>query len=235
MRAPLALALALLVTGLAACGGHSTKRSEGGSAGGCTEPGCSQPASTCQSIRRSYSDTLASARRCDVHGPNECTTRVRSDLLCGCTTFVNGDLYSADDARRDGDRYEMLGCRDDVTCEPCLEPVRGFCNAQGLCVDASDIGGEPGCRVGGVVSASGASGIPQPGGCGDCSCVSGELFCTVIDCPCPKDMAYVIGCAQCGPSDVCEVVDHACRPLCPDGACASGTCVNGVCSVGMCG
>jgi hypothetical protein len=100
-------------------------------------------------------------------------------------------------------------------------------------------GGLPGigCKVGGVVYPNGASGIKDPFSCNDCTCMEGELACTKIGCPvaCPAGSAPGKQCAQCGPVDNCEVVEHACLPTCSAGTCTgAGACVGGVCK-NLCG
>jgi len=39
------------------------------------------------------------------------------------------------------------------------------------------------CRIGGVIYASGVNGIPAEDGCNTCSCLDGELGCTLLGCP----------------------------------------------------
>jgi hypothetical protein len=82
---------------------------------------------------------------------------------------------------------------------------------------------------------SGATGLPDPVSCNTCSCVDGQLACTKIACPtaCPTGTAFSTQCAQCGPTDACEVVEHACLPTCVD-TCTSGVCLDGVCKT-VCG
>jgi hypothetical protein len=81
-----------------------------------------------------------------------------------------------------------------------------------------DVGnaGEAGCEVDGEVYPSGATGIGDPQSCNTCACEDGALACTKIGCPepCPDGTAYGTSCAQCGPTDACEVVLHACLPTC---------------------
>jgi hypothetical protein len=90
--------------------------------------------------------------------------------------------------------------------------------------------GEAACKVAGVIYPSGASGIPDPTSCNKCGCEDGQLSCTEIGCPieCPAGTRYGTQCARCGPTDACEVVEHACLPTCTD-ACVNGFCSNGIC------
>jgi len=100
------------------------------------------------------------------------------------------------------------------------------------------VSGEASCEVDGQVYASGATGIGDPQSCNTCTCEDGTLACTEIGCPepCPAGTAYGTSCSQCGPTDACEVVRHACLPTCnlsSDCAdlaelwfCSAGTCRN---------
>ncbi len=78
------------------------------------------------------------------------------------------------------------------------------------------VSGEASCEVDGQVHASGATGIGDPQSCNTCTCDDGTLVCTEINCPepCPSGTAYGTSCSQCGPTDACEVVRHACLPTC---------------------
>lgn len=102
-------------------------------------------------------------------------------------------------------------------------------------------GGQPGgagCKVGEEIYPDGAGSIPDPFSCNTCTCENGQLACTKIACPtsCPRDHQRSTQCAQCGPTDACEVVEHGCFPVCDfatdcrDG----GLCVDGVCRL-LCG
>ena len=101
--------------------------------------------------------------------------------------------------------------------------------------DAS--GSKASCEVGGQVYASGEGGIDDPFSCNTCACVDGVLACTEIGCPdpCPDGTTSATSCSQCGPTDACEVVRHACLPVCSTtqdcadaglSFCAGGVCKN---------
>ena len=82
---------------------------------------------------------------------------------------------------------------------------------------------------------------PDPFSCNHCVCQGGELVaCSDADCPldCPDGTAPGSDCAQCGPTDACEIVRTDCLPSCDaDEDCVgtSGfTCIDGVC-LNVCG
>jgi hypothetical protein len=84
--------------------------------------------------------------------------------------------------------------------------------------------------VNGDVYPSGSSGFPGPLGCNTCSCDNGQLTCTEEGCSsaCPPDSVNGSQCAQCGPTDACEIVEYTCLKLCAD-TCDTGVCLDGVC------
>lgn len=93
------------------------------------------------------------------------------------------------------------------------------------------------CKVGGVVYPHGANNIQDPFSCNKCSCNAGGLACTEIGCttPCPPGTTPGTTCAQCGPTDACEIVEHACLSQCSDPKeCATGFCYEGLCRM-LCG
>lgn len=202
---------------------------------GCTEIGCN-PVDQCSSISESYQALLERAKTCDVHGENECTLLVPSGLACGCETFVNPRLFSKGAVAAVTDDFAANGCGQ-VVCGPCPPPpLRGACGADGQCKDEQDLRGERACKVGGTIYPSGSAvPIQDPFSCNQCSCQDGELVCDDAICPkpCPDDTKPGKGCAQCGPTDDCEVVEIDCMPACVD-TCAQGTCVDGAC-VNYCG
>jgi hypothetical protein len=108
--------------------------------------------------------------------------------------------------------------------------------------DASDgsggtSGGGTACKIGGVVYPNGTDGIQDPFSCNKCSCASGQLACTRIGCPipCPVGTQASQQCAECGPVDNCNVVEHGCLPTCEAGNCSgAGSCIGGVCRM-VCG
>lgn len=95
------------------------------------------------------------------------------------------------------------------------------------------------CEVNGVTYPSGSSGVPDPTSCNTCGCEDGEITgCTEIHCPesCPEGSTYGTECAECGPTDACLTVRHACLPTCDSQEeCSNGWCGDGVCRRGLCG
>lgn len=90
------------------------------------------------------------------------------------------------------------------------------------------------CKVGDEVYPSGTGAVPDPFSCNTCTCEDGQLVgCTELDCPssCPRDFVPATQCAQCGPVDECEVVEHGCFTECDrESDCRDGGfCVEGVC------
>ncbi len=191
----------------------------------------------CQASVDDFDEALAATKACDPTAENQCTLLVPSAVPCGCPTFVNPANTSAIGRLEDAQAaYYGAGCGADIGCLPCPEPPSGACSPQGVCVDAavSDTGAA--CKVDGVVYPSGASGIKDPRSCNLCTCVDGQLGCDEQACPesaCPPNAVFGTQCAECGPTDACLVVEHACLFLCAEG-CASGTCFDGVCK-NVCG
>ena len=207
----------------------------------CTEIGCdpgpgpTQPVISCDQVDIFYDQLLEDARHCDPHETEPCRARVSSGLACGCDTYVNPKYWNGDLAKAYATHYQVLDCS--VICGECTQvPLRGKCTIQGRCEDTDEPRGGPGCKVDGVVYPDGASGIPDPVSCNLCSCSSGQLACDEKACPkpCPAGTKLATSCAQCGPTDACEVVEHGCMPLCTD-TCAAGLCIDGACSIGICG
>lgn len=110
------------------------------------------------------------------------------------------------------------------------------------CAPAPDRGpvGAPACLVGGLAFPSGAHGIDDPFSCNTCTCFEGQLACTEIHCPedCPPNRKPETSCAQCGPADGCEVLEHGCLLVCSEDSDCAGTtapdCFNGLC-MNVCG
>ncbi|HKO47345.1 MAG TPA: hypothetical protein VJV79_06465 [Polyangiaceae bacterium] len=96
------------------------------------------------------------------------------------------------------------------------------------------------CKVGGVVYPSGTNRIVDPrDNCNQCQCGDGQLGCTQKACAgsqvlCPSGTRYGAQCVQCGPTDACQIFEHACLPTCTD-ACTNGFCSDGFCRQGFCG
>jgi hypothetical protein len=190
----------------------------------------------CQDLERDYATALADAKSCDPNLANQCSKLVDEGLVCSCGAFVNPEKGEAI-ATAQALQQEYAGgqCRGNVLCGECAPAQFGYCTLEGRCETIHDMGGGAACKVGGIVYPSGASNIPDPVSCNTCECSDGQLGCTLIGCsmPCPTDSVFGTQCAQCGPADACEVVEHACLPVCTD-ACESGACVEGVCR-SLCG
>ncbi len=202
---------------------------------GCTLAFCDQ----CSDIQAVYSAAIDEAKTCDPQAANQCTESVFVGLQCGCTSFVNPEQTDAIEVAQQAQQdYGMLSCGGDVLCAPCQEPTSAYCSAEGRCVDTFEITpGGASCLVNGTVYLDGTSGVPDPHSCNTCNCVNGELTgCTEFDCPvtvCPPDSVPSTQCAQCGPVDNCEIVEHGCLPVCTD-TCQIGACLDGVCRM-VCG
>jgi hypothetical protein len=128
--------------------------------------------------------------------------------------------------------YEAGDCGGGEMCADCGTPVGGYCSQAGRC-DTLWREGPRACKVEGIVYPDGATGIPDPTSCNECSCYGGELSCTEINCPkpCPAEHVFTTQCAACGPTDACLIVEHACLPTCsPD----TDNCAQGICSDGIC-
>jgi hypothetical protein len=191
---------------------------------------------SCGDVTNRYDEAMAEARSCDPERTDQCSKQVIEGLACGCQAFVNASKTSAiTEAGVAQARYQELSCGGGVVCGPCLAPISAYCSAAGRCEPVYDNGAGAACKVNGVVYESGAAGIPDPSTCNECECSDGQLICTEIYCPnaCPPDEIYGSQCAQCGPADDCEVVEHGCLPVCED-TCDEGACVNNVCK-SLCG
>lgn len=192
----------------------------------CTNKACSP---SCSDLITQYGAAADATKACDPQAVNPCTKRIVLGLACGCGTFANpanGDAISNADALQA--QYTAQNCQQGIVCGPCREPLSAHCSSVGRCEDDYD---EPSCKVGGTVYPSGASDIQDPFSCNKCSCGAGQLGCTNIGCatPCPDGTAPGTSCAECGPTDACTVVEHACLPVCAD-ACDDGKlCVDGLC------
>lgn len=192
----------------------------------CTTRAC---APSCSDISTRYGAAVDAAKTCDPAAANPCSKSFVEGLACGCSTFVNAQRQQElDEATALQADYAAFSCQQGVVCGPCRAPLAAHCSSQGRCQDDYD---EPSCKVGGVVYPSGASNIEDPFSCNQCSCSAGSLLCTEIGCPkpCPEGTQPGTSCAECGPTDACLIVEHACLPTCSD-ACADGRiCVDGMC------
>jgi hypothetical protein len=191
----------------------------------------------CPDIGNAYVEALDQAKKCDPHQPNPCSKTIVEGLACGCETFVNPEQAEAiAQLQALQAQYAADQCGAGTVCGACLPPVSARCSImQGRCEPVYATSNGAGCKVSGVVYASGTDNIPDPVSCNTCQCLDGQLLCTEIGCPmpCPPDRVYGTQCAQCGPADGCEVVEHACLPVC-SGSCESGVCIEGVCRA-LCG
>jgi hypothetical protein len=190
----------------------------------CTAKAC---ANDCSVIGADYASVLKKAKACDPSRGGQCTATALSNLPCGCTTPVNAQNQEALAQLASLKAQSEAACAS--ACAPCEPPRPGTCSAGGSCEEAP-LRARASCEIGGVVYASGTSGIPDPRSCNKCSCEDGLLGCTEINCPtpCPSGMEFGSQCAQCGPTDACQVVEYACLPTCTD-SCMSGLCLNGIC------
>jgi hypothetical protein len=194
----------------------------------CTMVECS----VCQDIQSEYARAIEQATSCDPHQANSCSKVIVEGLLCGCEMYVNPQQAEAiAQLQALQDQHAASECSAGVTCGLCQPPLSARCSImEGRCEPVYEAGQGASCKVSGVVYESGTGNIPDPVSCNTCQCFDGQLLCTEIGCPmaCPPDRVYGTQCAQCGPADGCEVVEHACLPVC-NGSCESGACVQGVC------
>jgi hypothetical protein len=193
----------------------------------CTARAC-EP--SCSEIINQYTAAVEASKSCDPSSAtNPCTKPFVEGLACGCGTLANPDhAQELEQAALLQAEYSAKSCQQGILCGPCRAPLTAHCSSQGRCEDDYD---EPSCKVNGVVYPSGASDIQDPFSCNKCSCAAGELGCTEIGCakPCPEGTQPGKTCAECGPTDACLVVEHACLKTC-SGICADGlTCFDGVC------
>ena len=190
----------------------------------CTARAC---VNDCSAIGAAYASVVEKAKVCDPSRTGQCTAVALTNLPCGCTTPVNAENQEALAQLAALEMQADAACS--AVCSPCVPPGPGTCTPNGSCEEAP-LRASASCKVGGVVYPSGTSGIPDPTSCNKCSCEDGQLSCTEIGCPvpCPTGTRFGSQCAQCGPTDACEVVEHACLPTCTD------SCTPGVCSDGLC-
>jgi len=189
----------------------------------CTTRACGNQ---CPAVEADYAEALKRAKACDPSQSGQCTAVALDTLPCGCTTPVNAGNQKAL-AELESLKKQADACP--AVCAPCVPPGPGTCTAAGSCEEAP-LRAPSSCKVGGIVYPSGASGIPDPTSCNKCSCDDGQLSCTEIGCPtpCPAGTEFGSQCAQCGPTDACQVIEYACLPTCTD-SCPSGFCSNGIC------
>jgi hypothetical protein len=200
----------------------------------CTEIGCAPP---CDAIETDYAKAYEAAKRCDPTLDSlQCTKMAFGGLTCGCDTFFNEKNTSALAEMQSLAGQYAPSCNPGVVCGACNPPTNAYCSPQGRCEDVWQNPAEASCKVDGVVYASGTGGIKDPVSCNTCTCSDGQLGCTEIACdePCPAGTTYGTRCAQCGPTDACEIVEHRCLPTCVDTCADGGQCISGVCKT-LCG
>jgi hypothetical protein len=195
----------------------------------CTTVECA----VCRDIESDYARALEQAKSCDYHQSKPCSLAIVEGLACGCEAFVNpGNADAIAQLQALQEQHGAAQCGGDVVCGPCLQPLSARCSImEGHCEPVYEPSSNgAGCKVSGVVYANGTGNIPDPFSCNTCECLDGRLLCTEIGCPvaCPPDSVEATQCAQCGPADMCEVVEHACLRVCSD-SCESGACIDGVC------
>lgn len=190
---------------------------------------------TCDSVQARYAAAIEETKTCDPGQNDQCSKLITEGLACGCQTFVNAAKTEALAAALAAQQqYSDMSCGGGVVCGPCRTPTSAFCSSEGRCEPLFG-DGEVACKVNGVVYKSGTGGIADPVSCNHCECRDGQLSCTEIGCPvpCPPGTAYGTQCAQCGPTDRCEIVEHACLPTCSD-TCEQGVCIDNICKT-VCG
>jgi hypothetical protein len=211
--------------------GCNTCSCEQGGNVSCTLIGCSN---SCDDIADQSFAAVEAAGACDPLAAGQCTQLVAGALDCGCPTYVNAENTEAIAELADlHEQYANLACGPSP-CD-CAAPTSGYCASNGQCVDSYDGEGPASCKVNGQVYPSGSTGFPGPLDCNTCSCADGELTCTEEACPsaCPPDSVPGSQCAECGPSDGCEVVEYTCLKVCSD-TCDVGDCFDGLCK-NVCG
>ena len=189
----------------------------------CTARAC---ANDCSAVGAEYAGVLERAKACDPSQTGQCTAVALDNLPCGCTTPVNAENSEALAQLTSMRMQADASCS--AVCPPCAPPRPGTCTAAGSCEEAP-LRPSASCKVGGIVYPSGTTGIQDPTSCNKCSCEDGQLSCTEIGCPtpCPAGTQFGSQCAQCGPTDACQVFEYACLPLCTDSC--PGVCSNGIC------
>jgi len=212
-----------------------------GGSGGMAAGGAGGVDSTvCAAAVAASAQSFVDAGVCDPNADVEqCTQKVSEGIGCSCPAFVNpanSDAIAV--LTSSAQQYQDAGCTFNAVCGACLAPIRGQCGADGHCMQVGPGSGRS-CKVNGVVYADGESDIPSPVDlCNTCSCYDGNLACTLADCgpkPCPEGQSYGQACAECGPTDACDVIEYGCFWPCSAG-CADRNllCVNDMCVATAC-
>ncbi len=196
----------------------------------CTRLACQ---GKCMALQDQYADALKRAKACDPTAQAEqCSGEISGTPSCGCPTPVNASNAKA--LSELAALSMQAGSLCSSPCPPCVAPGPAICSAAGSCESAPLRAGETACKVGGIVYPSGETRIPDPrSSCNSCECEDGQLGCTQKACStpdisCPSGTEYGTQCAQCGPTDACQITEFACLPTCTD------LCMNGFCSNGLC-
>ena len=227
-------------TGGASAGSGGSPGGSGGFTGGSGGEAGASIGRSCTDLVDDYSTAYEEAVQCDPGAPtDECTQKLQVGLACGCDAFVNPAHPDAMMRMAEAQSaYEDRACRSGNVCGACLGPVRGRCSDAGRCEGVPPGSGRS-CKVAGVVYADGDHNIADPVSCNTCSCDDGNLACTEIggcEQPCPDGYGFGTGCAQCGPTDACEIPEYDCFRTCQDGCGEPGTlCISGLCIPGVCG
>jgi hypothetical protein len=222
--------------GGAGAGGAANGGSGGQAAGG---SGGVDP-NVCTTAVEASAQAFVNAGVCDPDAAeDQCTQKVTEGIGCSCPAFVNpanGDAIAV--VTSSAQQYQSAGCTSGNVCGACLEPVRGQCGADGRCEQIAPGSGRS-CKVYGVVYADGEGNIPSPDdNCNTCACGDGVLTCTKFGCAkfaCAEGQVRGEACAQCGPTDACEVIEYGCFWPCSAGCadrnlyCANDMCVETVC------
>ena len=227
-------------TGGAGAGTGGTAAGGGGASAGSGGAHAGASGQSCDDLVVEYSDAYEEATQCDPDAAeDQCTLKIEAGLSCGCGEFLNAtqtDALARMSAAQQA--YADRACRAGNTCGACLAPIRGHCSDAGRCEGVSPGSGRS-CKVGGKVYVDGAGGIPDPTSCNTCSCYDGTLACTEIggcEKPCPDGYGFGTDCAQCGPTDACEIPEYDCFKTCQDGCGDPGhSCLSGLCVAGVCG
>jgi hypothetical protein len=208
--------------------GCNTCSCASGGAVNCTDVACY----TCEDVESVYSQAIDQAKVCDPQLAHQCSEVVSEGLACGCQGFVNPANESAIAAVIEAQRiYGENACGGDVLCGACAPVLSGYCSAEGRCETVWGYNAGASCKVNDVTHPSGGESFAGPLMCHTCTCTDGELGCTdeACDSACPPNSVLGSQCVQCSAEGTCEVVEHACLPVCSDSCEGGAACVDGVC------
>ncbi|HTQ07030.1 MAG TPA: hypothetical protein VMI54_24400 [Polyangiaceae bacterium] len=213
--------------GTGGTGGVETSGTGGTGTSGSAGAPSGAAGSDCQALEMDAVAALNAARACDPNAAvEECTASVQFASGCMTRTYVNPANADAI-ARFNADESATK-----VSCPPalggsCAVPIRGQCDAMGLC-DSVLPGGGQNCKANGIVYASGESNIADPTSCNTCTCENGTLDCTTeSDCdkPCPDGQVRGQACSDCDrmagvagqPPGICQTTETRCFWPCSAG------------------